>query len=435
MSILIQKIAGTSMGNRKYHNHTEDAYVSDRNLFIADGCLANAISVLTSGAILSGYAYFLGASEQVISLIVMLPTLLNLVQVFSSVLLEKRSRKKSILVACLLIHRSLLGGMFFLPLISVSGDTKVLLLAVLYGVSYFFGGFTGAACGNWILKLIPASKVGSYLGLKDSLSLAALTVTSLFAGRMLDYYKDKNAEIAGFFIMGVVLILLAVWDFLCLIKIEEPEDEVREQRYTLRETFLMPLKDGNFKKVLLYYGYWNIAFNIANPFFSIYMVGHLHLDYFYIMLVSLLSSVARVVAAVLWGKMADKISWMWVCRSSIFVLAISILLWAMTGKENYIWLLPLIQILTGIAWGGIAIANFNIQYAYAPSDKKILYVSTNTAVTSVIGFAATMVGVWLVSVIPDIVLPNRNVTGVQILFLLSAMLLMGCIHFMKKNFQ
>lgn len=434
MSILIQKIANTSFRRRKCSNHADDAFYLDRTLFVADGCLANAISILTSGAILSGYAYYLGASEEAISLIAMLPTLLNVVQIFSSVLLENKTRKKKILVICLFIHRSLLGGMFFLPLCPISSGMKVLLLALFYGISYFFGAFTGAACGDWILKLVPKQKVGSYLGLKDSLSLAALTITSLAAGKMLDHYKSIHAELAGFVLVGILLLLLAVWDFMCLVKIEEPLGEVKKRNYTIKETLLLPLRDKEFKKVMFFYGFWNVAINVANPLFSIYMVGYLHLDYFYIMLVSMLGSIARVGAAVLWGKMADRISWIWVCRSSIGLLSVTVLLWAVTGEWNYTWLLPVIQICSGIAWGGIAIATFNIQFAYAPADKKILYVSTNTALASVAGFAATMIGVALVAVIPDATFFGRTMSSMQTVFLLSAVMMMGCTRFMKKKF-
>ena len=51
-------------------------YARGRNLFIAEGCCANGIVTLTTGAFLSGYAGYLGADDSVNGIIGSIPVLL-----------------------------------------------------------------------------------------------------------------------------------------------------------------------------------------------------------------------------------------------------------------------------------------------------------------------------------------------------------------------
>lgn len=47
---------------------------------------------------------------------------------------------------------------------------------------------------------------------------------------------------------------------------------------------------------------WSVASNFASPFFSIYMLENLGLSYFYITVMNMVASVARIAAANLWGR-------------------------------------------------------------------------------------------------------------------------------------
>ncbi len=406
--------------------------MSIKQLFLIDGCLANAIFVLTTGTILAGYGYFLGASEGAISIITVLPTLMNVVQIFSAKIFARISRRKWVYVHMLLIHRLCLGMMFFLPVLEGSGDIKVLLLALLYGGSYLCGASVGTGFGNWMLRSIKEGEEGRFLGIKDSLSLLSITIMSLVAGRMLDYFKELHLEQLSFLIVGIVIIGFTIVDYLCLFRIQDIEEPISADIPSIREIIAIPLRDKEFCKVIIFYGLWNIALNIANPFYAIYMVGYLELDYFFVMLINMLASISRVIAAIIWGKLADKISWMWVNRVCVCILGIAVVTWMFTVESNYHWLLPLNQIFSGIAWGGIAISIFNIQFTKAPAENKLLYVSTNTAITSVIGFSATLVGVSLVKILPELMIGNYVITGIQWIFLVSGILMLSVAAYGKK---
>ena len=93
---------------------------------------------------------------------------------------------------------------------------------------------------------------------------------------------------------------------------------------------------------------------------------------------------------------------------------------------------PVLQALSGAAWGGIAISVFNLQYHYAPEDKRVLYVSANSSYAGLCGFLSTLLGASLLTILPSFQIGNLPVSGMQILFLLSGSLILGCVLYMGK---
>ena len=94
---------------------TEKQYRNSRALFILDGCASTQIFTVTSGAFLSGLAYLVGAGTALTGIIAALPTLMNTIQIFSSVVYENRAGSKRITVEFALIQRLCLLMMLFVP--------------------------------------------------------------------------------------------------------------------------------------------------------------------------------------------------------------------------------------------------------------------------------------------------------------------------------
>lgn len=409
---------------------TDLDYRSGRRYFIAEGCCANGIVTLTTGAFLSGYASSLGATDSINGIIGSLPLLLCLLQMFSAVLLESMSRRKTILTAFSLIHRLLLSSVFFVPLFIENPGIRLLALVGIYGAAHFFGAFIGTGIGNWILQLVPSTIRGKYLGKKDSFAFGMSTAISLLMGRVMDWFRSGDMEQLGFYVVGFVVFALACLDFWCLSSIKEPESIPHVQK--LRDSILSPLADKEYRKVMFSYMFWNVALQVAGPFFSVYMVTGLKLDYTYITFLGLISSTLRIIASSLWGKLADRTSWLFVTRASMGLLGLIHASWLFMTPETCYVLQPPLQALSGIAWGGIAISVFHLQYHYAPTEKRVPYVSANSSYAGLSGFLATLIGALLLKVLPSIQILGFPMGGMQMLFLLSGTLIIGCVLYMGK---
>lgn len=429
-------VTGLQLKQRVYHAYfeetamTEADYSRGRTLFIAEGCCANGIVTLTTGAFLSGYADFLGADDSLNGIIGSIPVLLCTLQMFSSVVMENLRQRKFLIACFALIHRLLLSFLFFIPLF-VDGDGERLAAVVaLYAAAHFFGAFIGTGTGSWLLSLVPETIRGRYLGRKDAFAFAFTTALSLAAGRLLDWMRSGHRELTGYLLIGLLALSIAFTDFWCLSSIREPAQETRKIR--LRAAVLEPLADRSYRRIIGLYMFWNLALQVAGPFFSVYMVTGLSLDYTYITFLGLISSSVRVAAACFWGRLADATSWLHAARGSMLLLGLVHASWLFMTPHTCLVLQPILQALSGVAWGGISIAVFSLQYQYAPADKRVTYVSANSSYAGLCGFLATLLGAALLRILPDVTIGTFPITGMQMLFLLSGCLIIGCVRYMKR---
>ena len=296
---------------------TEKQYRTSRALFILDGCASTQIFTVTSGAFLSGLAYLVGAGTALTGIIAALPTLMNTIQIFSSVVYENRAGSKRITVEFALIQRLCLLMMLFVPTLMLGARISVAVIAVLYSCAHFCGAFINTGANNWLISLVQKEWLGRYLGLKDSLTLVASTGGSLILSKILDAYRFADQEILGFRIIGILCIGICAVDITCLTLIREPENVKHVEPLNIRKAIQMPLTDQNYRNILIFFLLWSVASNFASPFFSIYMLENLGLSYFYITVMNMVASVARIAAANLWGKAADSCSWRLVTLGSI----------------------------------------------------------------------------------------------------------------------
>ena len=294
------------------------------------------------------------------------------------------------------------------------------MIAVLYSCAHFCGAFINTGANNWLISLVQKERLGRYLGLKDSMTLVASTGGSLILSKILDAYRFADQEILGFRIIGILCIGICAVDITCLTLIREPENVKHVEPLNIRKAIQMPLTDQNYRNILIFFLLWSVASNFASPFFSIYMLENLGLSYFYITVMNMVASVARIAAANLWGKAADSCSWRLVTLGSIFMLGVAYIGWGLLTKENCIYWLPVVQAVSGAAWGGINIATFRMQFAFAPLEHRVSYVSFCSTMVGFVGFFSSMLGSTFVALAKDIRILNIPVDNIQMVFIMSA---------------
>lgn len=416
--------------NRQPMNEAD--YQKSRHLFVVEGSMSNGILALTTGAFLSGYASMLGADDSLNGIIGAIPTLSCVVQLFSSAVLENLKEKKFTIAVLAFAHRLLLTLLFFVPLFIPGKALRLLTVIVIFAAAHACGAFIGTGAGNWLRKLVPEHELGVYLGKRDAKALAFTTGVTLVMGKMLDYFRMHQAEQTGFLTIGMAVLAMTFVNFYCMSTIKEPTEEALRPKVNLKQVFTEPVKNHSFRKIIGFYGFWNLGLQIAAPFFSVYMVTGLQLDYTYIMLLGLIASLSRVASAGIWGRLADRRSWLWITKMSMLLLGFVHLSWFFMTKETCILLQPILQCASGIAWGGIALSIFNVQFLYAPRDKQVMFVGANSAYAGLIGFGGTLIGGLLLKVLPSFQIGAFPVNGMQILFALSGGLIMGCSWYVHR---
>jgi MFS family permease len=419
------------------------SYVSDENYelsrrrFIIEGCLSNGVYTLTAGAFLVGYAKYLGANDQFNGIIVALPLLAYVLQMFSPLFLEKLTSRKKLVVLTCLFYRALLGLMIIIPLVTHNSSARLLMLGGMYFAAYLVFSFSNPAGCSWIISLVPEKTRGRYFGLRDTCIISSAAVLSLSMGRVLDIFKFHNMEFMGFVVVFTVVLILVVLNIFELNRIKEPEIAPYSQSINVRSLFTLPMKNRQFRSVVMLNTFWNLAAQLALPFFSVYMVTGLKLSYTFIMAAGIIFSVVQASTAKLWGKLADKFSWEVTTVVSIGMIGLCHLTWAFVNRSTYFAMIPLIQMVAGAGWAGVNMSLFNIQFKHAPQEGRTIFVGFNAAMAGLVGFASAILGAVLVGTLSDVKI-DIGVTvldNMRFIFGVSGILIVCCAGFFAYKFR
>jgi hypothetical protein len=184
-----------------------------------------------------------------------------------------------------------------------------------------------------------------------------------------------------------------------LTKVKEPGFIPLKQKLKLKSMLTMPIKDKKFRKVIILNVIWNLSAQIAIPFFSVYMVTGLSLSYTFIMAMGIIISSVQAMSAKIWGRISDKVGWEFTTITSIGMIGLCHITWVFVNPNTYFLLIPIIQVVAGIAWAGINLSLFNIQFMYAPQAGRTVYIGFNAALAGLAGFFSALFGAYLVGVL------------------------------------
>ncbi len=381
--------------NEIYFNNRplmNEDYEESRKYFIYEGCTAVGINSLTSGAILAGFVSYMGASDEINGIIGAIPAATGIIQLFSSLVFEKLENRKLLVVFSSFVFRFLLSAMFLIPMLASDKITRLTILVIVYVIVYLTSSFINPPASNWLVDLTPAKIRGAYFARRDAISLGFLTILTVFMGMVLDKFEELHYEYGGFLVIGAIVFAMTLLDAFYLINIREPKENRKPVTVRVKDAILKPIQNKKYRKVIYLYLLWNIGLQIGAPYFSIYLVTGLELSYTYIMVMGIVSSVVRVFAAKFWGRMADSRSWAFTTKVSIAILAIGHFGWILMDQQT-VWLVyPILSILGGIAWSGINLSLFSIQFVMAPEEGRTMYLGTGAAFGGVAGFLSTLIG-------------------------------------------
>ncbi len=401
-------------------------YETSRRISILEGCSARAVFNLTSGAFLAGYASFLGSDDAFNGIIGAMPVLAGIIALFSPIYFEKRAKRKLQVTFLNFLHRFILGLMVVVPLIASGKSARLILLALMYLTANLFIAFANPAGNGILIDLTPENIRGRYFGKRESCLLAIGTVFSLVFGSVLDKFRADGNEYGGFVMMFSVILALSFADGFLWSKIKEPYKAKKKSNFTIKQVITIPLKNSGFRKILVFFVLYNIGLQIGGPFFSVYMVTGLKLDYTYITIVGMMSTVVNVLLVRVWGRIADRKSWSFVLKNSVMMLGITHALWIFVNPGTAFLLVPILHITSGASWAGIGISTFNIQFVFSPEDGRTVYIGFNAALGGIMGFFGTLAGSLLLGIFeytnPSI--GGMEFSGMQILFGLSGILLL-----------
>jgi MFS family permease len=373
---------------------TEKDVQKGLKMVIWDGLAAEVMIAFTGSTFLVAMALLLGAGNIQIGLLGAMPTFTNLSQLISILLVRKYNNRRAIAVYCAYLARIplVLSGILILTL----PHSSIHLLLFFLFFHYFFGSIAGPAWNSWMKDLVPEKMLGSYFSRRVRYTQTLNVLLSLGLAVLLDRVRVAfpQYELSVYALFFIVAGIIGIIGGFLLSRAPEPLSLLSDS--DILSLFKLPLKDPNFRKLLIFNSAWVFAINIATPFFSVFMLKGLGLPISYLILLAVISQVISIITLPAWGKFSDRYSNKTILGLSTPIYIITIIAWCFVGiySKEYMNLALLlgIYILSGIATAGTNLSLTNIGLKLAPKEDAIVYLSVKNIIAAVFSSIAPLIG-------------------------------------------
>jgi MFS family permease len=414
---------------------------------IKDGLFTEAMIAFTGGTFLVAMAMQMGASNFQIGLLAALPALSNIFQLISIWLVQRYNNRRAISVICSFCARFPLFVIAALPFI-FSARTSINALIFLLFFHYFFGAISGASWNSWMKDLVPAERLGNYFSYRTRLTQIVNVVVSILTAFATDYVKANypQYEYVAYpvlFLLGGITGTTAVF---MMIRTPEPQGYLKNEN--VLKMMRKPLKDVNFRKLLLFNSSWAFSLNLATPFFSVYLMQTLNISLSTITILNIISLLSSILCVRIWGNFSDRFSNKTVIRICAPAYLACIAAWSFVGNHMLtVPFLGLIHIVMGMTTSGINLAITNIGLKLAPQEDAIVYLAARNMLNAFIPALAPLIGGMLADslvqhrlianysmeiTIGDDVITLFKMSNWNLFFILSVILAFTSIRFLRR---
>jgi len=403
-----------------------------------DGAFSAIMGSLAGGIFLMGFALkILKASPQQIGILASLPMFANLIQIFGSYIIEKTGKKKTLCFVSIVVQRVLWFLIIMLPLAIFAplADWRVMALVIVIAASSLFGSLAGVSWLAWMSELVPENIRGTYFGKRNMIASACGMVIVLLGGKFLTVWESRFSEENPFgfiilFAAGLAAGLIAIW---FLSRIPEADSAKKQEDFNL-SLFFKPLKDKNFLTLIFFVSAWMFAIQIAAPFYGVFMIENLKIDFSTITILGTFATFATLLMMKIWGPISDKLGNKPVIIVSGWFLIIVPFFWILAAPGRYYIPVLTAHILTGAFMAGASLSQFNILIKLSPGEGRSIYIALFSAITGLTGAVAPIIGGILSKFLEGLRMSilSWDLSSLHVIFLISSALQVLTIFFILK---
>ncbi len=215
----------------------------------------------------------------------------------------------------------------------------------------------GCTWNSWMRDLVPEGSYGRFFGRRAAANTALAMVLALLCGVLIDRWKEfaPNHFIIAYlalFLVSAGIGFFGAW--LLSITPDQPMAPTPSHARAI-SMLVVPFRDINFRRLIVFLSCWSFAANLAAPFFAVYMLKSLGYPMTAVVVLTTASQLSNLAAVGLWGNLIDRFSNKAVLSYSAPLFLLCTLAWTFTGLP---WLTPftfylLLAVQTDIALGAV----------------------------------------------------------------------------------
>lgn len=347
---------------------------------------------LTTSPATVQFARSMGATGLHIGILGALPLGLVCMQLLSAVAVQHCAHRKGLWMGLSVVQR-----MIFLPAAlgpwlwpQVDDTFWIWLLVALTAVNHAMLHFCSPLWLSWMGDYLPHRGLNRFWGIRHS-SQQWVAALALFVNAMFFFKSGINvrAAFAAIIALGAVL---GVTDILLFTKVEEPPIG-RSGGSTLWNALAGPFRHRDFRRFIFYSCFWNLAAMVGAPFISMYLLEHVGMDLFHVLMLWTLSWVGGAVLSNHLGQLAERFGQrpvMILCTAFKSINMIGLLVCPADPTVAF-WVLAPIFMIDAFLNAGIAIANNGFMIKNSPREHRTMFVAAGTGFAGIVGGAASIV--------------------------------------------
>jgi len=264
----------------------------------------------------------------------------------------------------------------------------------------------------WISDTIPNRIRGRFFSARNQILMAVGMLFSYLLSLVGDLFSPTKGSLAahfkdyipsfqwlkpanqGIYLAGVFVIAGIIGIAGLRILAKQPERRKQPGTDEWHSALMEPLKDSNFRKLLLFGSWWMLTCGIGSAFWYPFILKHLQMTLFEAQLYGSLTALSMMFSFRFWGKLIDLWGNKFVMQICIILGGINPLLWLFFTPESHalIWVE---SVTAGFMWSGANLVATNFVLAIAPRGKEQAYSGLYGAVTGVAMMITTLLSGFL----------------------------------------
>jgi MFS family permease len=390
---------------------------------VAEGVVAEWVMACTGGAVITGWALYLGCGPLALALLGALPFLAQLMQLPGAWLTTRFGARRTALLT-VAVSRHVFLPLVALPFLPLSPEAKRAVLIACAAVHHGAGILCNNAWVTWMGDLVPRRLRGRYFGRRTAISTLAGALALLTAGTFLDGARASERTGQGLAALALAACLLGTLSTALMALKHDPARGPAITGFRFSR-ILQPLRDGAARRFLGYGAVWNGALGLSGPFFTLYLLEDLRLGFTWVALQGAASALSRMVAAPVWGRLIDRVGARPVLRGCTWGLVLSPLSWTLAGPERG-WPLALDALLGGVLLSGQGLAAFALSLAVAPARERPFYhAAFSMTGGTAFALASAAAGLLVKSLPGTLLVADHAWSALHVLFVLAALVRAG----------
>src|SRR6185312_2992041 len=362
------------MRSREPRLWSNDAGASWRRvaaLVDANGIAQTVMVQLTGGVFLTGLALALGANAIAIGVLAALPLASKLSQLVLSWWIERAGRWRRWAIASASVARIALIAVPVLVLAPGPAPIRLTMLIIVMGVSALAGAVFELSFLTWLAELIPEPLRGVFWGRRGRNAGVVGTIASILAAIRLDQSPTASSSKHGFALVFGAGTILGLVGVLFLQELPQPRRrETRTQPLDLTTALRAPLRDKNYRTMLVFSAWWSFASGYMAPFYMVYM----------------------------WRTLGDHFGTKPVLRIGSYLIACTPVLWLISAPGR-VWPVIIVEVLSGVGWSAYHVSLSNLALKLAPDDSRPSYLGAFGAFSGVAEGMAPLISGALLTVL------------------------------------